>query len=87
MLAGDFFHTFTADGLVHNQGQVLTVRRDGSAVVELYSWISGCANGKEIKPASYFDGAVFYPDADSWRNEGDRLNALAFRRARSQQRA
>jgi hypothetical protein len=79
MLARDYFHTFK-DGKVHHQGQVLKVRSDGSAAVELYSWATGCANGKFVKPSSYFEGAVFYPDAESWRDEGDRLSRVAMGR-------
>lgn len=57
-LVGLWFHTFDADGVLGNQGEVRAV--DGDLVlVQLYDWIGGDPSKMEIRSKSEMVGAGY----------------------------
>lgn len=59
-ITGKWFHNFTEDGLVHNQGQVLSAQPDGHFLVQLYGWLTGGATDQKVVTIQEMTDWVFY---------------------------
>jgi hypothetical protein len=70
-LVGKFFHTFDAQGNIKWQGAVTAEPTPGYFLVQLYDWLLGSPNRKELIHIAQMVGWRFYDDADDWRGVGD----------------
>jgi hypothetical protein len=63
---GTWFHS-TKDGVIANQGQVVSVSGDGSFKVQLYSFVDGSRTDLKTVTADYFIFARFYETDEEMR--------------------
>ncbi len=70
-LDGYFFHSRGETGELCWQGQILS-QRGSMYTIQLFSWLTGDANGKMVVPSEVVSQFVIYPDYDSMNDAYDR---------------
>lgn len=59
-LIGKWFHSFTENGNLHWQGQVIAKAENGFYIVQTYEWIAGAESTQHIVPIAEMTGWLFY---------------------------
>lgn len=59
-LENRWFHTFSPDGKIERQGQVLAISGVNDYLVQWFSWIDGRANGESIVSYEEMEDWTFY---------------------------
>jgi hypothetical protein len=78
---GLFFHTLYPDdhsdpawrGKPKHQGHVLREVTPGAFEVQYFSWMMGDPSTREVQPASYFDGALWYATDEEMQRAGSAM--------------
>jgi len=79
-IVGLYFHTFDDQRLIERQGCVVCELGDQYYLVEYCSWVHGFATNMGIVNISGMSLWRFYKTQDCWREEGEKLNAIAAKR-------
>jgi hypothetical protein len=74
-IVGMFFHSYENNAICW-QGQILRELKDGSFLVQLYSWINGCPTDQKIVSMSDIKDWSFYSSDEEMRYAYCRANGL-----------
>jgi hypothetical protein len=70
-LVGKFFHTYH-DGVLENQGQILSHLGDELYLVQLYEWLFGAPSEQRLEPLTNMKEWKIYDTAEEMRYAYDR---------------